>query len=273
MFFTPYVVITYAYICILVGRTKPLLNILFSLNCEVFYTVIPHKSFNSYTVKYGIIPKIPNILACELKIKTQDPVKSFQLLLEQVLGQSCENRKPSAKNSHGLQEWNRQNRRVVQHSLPNDIAHSNHCIFWKQMHWNNETFFLYIYILKNRNYDSCEHFLCWKEKWWGGFWSCAFLRRAKESPGPCSPESWSSQASVAWGSSQPGTLQGDLGGGHLVVLPHSASHVCVIPGTMAPQVSQPCGNLHPMLLDPSESQSYGGSVLSSFQSAFAPLTS
>lgn len=108
---------------------------------KTFYGLIPHKSFNSDTVKYGIIPKILNILACELKIKNQDPVKSFQLLLEQVLGQSCENRKLNAKNSHGLQEWNRQNQRVVQCSLPNDIARSNHCIFWKQMRWNNETFF------------------------------------------------------------------------------------------------------------------------------------
>lgn len=56
-------------------RTKFLLNILFSLNCEKFYGIIPHKSFSSYTVKcYTLNTKY---FACELKIKNQDPVKPF----------------------------------------------------------------------------------------------------------------------------------------------------------------------------------------------------
>lgn len=48
--------LSYVFIFPLSVRTKTCLNILFSLNCEVFYGIIPHKSFSSYTVKYSIIP-------------------------------------------------------------------------------------------------------------------------------------------------------------------------------------------------------------------------
>lgn len=55
MYFSLLTWLLYMFIFLLAVRTKSLLNRLFSLNCEVFYGIIPHKSFSSYTVKYSII--------------------------------------------------------------------------------------------------------------------------------------------------------------------------------------------------------------------------
>ena len=56
MYFSLPTWLLYMFIFLLAVRTKTRLNILFSLNYEVFYGIIPHKNFSSYTVKYSIIP-------------------------------------------------------------------------------------------------------------------------------------------------------------------------------------------------------------------------
>lgn len=79
------------------------------------------------------------------------------------------------------------NQRVVQQSLPNDIARSDRCVFWEQMHWNNEPSPLYFYILENGNKRSCENFLRWKEPFWEGSKAVISFSIGKKKKGMGSP--------------------------------------------------------------------------------------